>query len=115
MGSELGGDTLNVSNKRRRELYVTETLTIRPRMLLVSRPASTLSPVSASGVRRLTVRLGGSCAVIVMARGVRRTAHVSSGATFFLLKRMIRFSSASGLFSVPSSGHARSCVAKEFN
>lgn len=83
-------------------------------MLLVSRPTSTLSPVSATGMRRLVRRLGGRCAVIVIARGVRRTTHIDSGATFFCLKRVMRCSGAGGVFAGPRGRTARGCVAKEF-
>lgn len=85
-----------------------------PSILLVSRPTSTLSPVSATGIRRLVRRLGGSCAVIVMARGVRRTTHMDSGATFFCVNRVIRFSGAGGVFAGPRGRTARGCVAKHF-
>lgn len=85
-----------------------------PSILLVSRPTSTLSPVSATGMRRLVRRLGGRCAVIVIARGVRRTTHIDSGATFFCVNGVIRCSSAGGVFAGPNGRTARGCVAKHF-
>lgn len=81
-------------------------------MLLVSRPASTLSPVTAGRVRKLVSRLGGRIAVLVIARGVSRTVHVSSHSVFVCVNRLVRCSGARGVFGSPTSRHAETCLAK---
>lgn len=69
-----------LSNKRRRQITVTETLIGRPGILLLSRPLNTLS----TGVHgRVRVRLGGvrermKVAFVCIARSRRRTLSVSS-------------------------------------
>ncbi len=64
-----------LSNKRGREVTVTNVVTLRPRYLILSRPATVLSPGKHTRVVGAILHLGGrgNVAIILVARCVRRT------------------------------------------
>lgn len=97
----------HLSNNRRRHITVTHTLTVHPRIVLFSRPASTLSPRLINrilgAVHRLTRR---GHAVIVIARRVDFTQSITSQTVFVSRKQVIRRKTTGTLFTSPRRPHA---------
>lgn len=79
-----------LSNNRRRQITVIQTLTVRPRLVLFSRVASTLSPLLINRILRSIHRLGRrNVAVLVTARRVTFTHSITSH-IYFLSNNIIR-------------------------
>lgn len=81
-----------LSNNRYRHITITHTVVNGPRVVLTSRPANGLSSEVKTRIVRLLRQLGGRSkqAVIVIARGRRRTGRASQAIHFFS-KRRIRW------------------------
>lgn len=79
-----------LSNNRYRHMTVTHTVVNGPRVVLTSRPANGLSSGVNTRIVRLLRRLGGRSkhAVIVIARGRRRTGRASHAIHFFSKHRI---------------------------
>lgn len=97
-----------LSNKRGREITVMHTLVVRPRMLLLSRVATTLSPRVIERMLSIILSLTGRKeAVIVIARRVRFTGTMTSHIAFLRNKGVMRRKSPGGLFRGPRASHLR--------
>lgn len=97
-----------LSNKVRRHIKLTHTLTGSPRVLLVSRTFSTLSPLVHMRVRSrvLTLRSGVGGAVIFVARSLDRTVGLNSHVTVVESKRIIRIKASRRVLARPTG----SCI-----
>lgn len=98
----------DLSNKRGRHMTVIHTLTVGPRILLFSRPASTLSP----RVMKRMLRLVGSIttrnvAVIMMARRVNFTQRITGHILFFDSNCVARSNAPRRIFGRPGSPELR--------
>lgn len=96
-----------LSKNRGREITVTETLTVGPRMVLFSRPASTLSPRVIKRMLSIVGSLmGRKVAVIIMARRVKFTGGIDSEIVFVSRNMVIRSRSPERLFRGPGRREA---------
>lgn len=97
-----------LSNKRHREIKITETFTASSSLVLVSRPFSTLSPLAERRLRSRVIGLRGRCrgAVMFIARSVSRTVGYTSGVYFVRGKAIVRFSGARRVLERPTG----SCI-----
>lgn len=88
-----------LSNKRVQQITVTNILTVRPDILVLSRPATKLSPRTDASLLSLISRLRrGNAAVLVVARRVRRTTHFTSRILMVGRKRGTTFVAPRRLF-----------------
>lgn len=96
-----------LSKKRRRQINVTHTVTLSPRLLLFSRPASTLSPRLIKSILGIVQRLtSANRAVVVIARRVRFTRRITSGIIFVTSNMIIRTNAPTRIFSSPGRRQA---------
>lgn len=99
----------SLSNNRGREITVTHTLTVGPRVVLFSRPASTLSPRVINSILRIVGGLTGrNVAVIIIARRVNFTERIKRHIVFVSNKCVIRRNAPARMFNGPRGPHARS-------
>lgn len=97
-----------LSNNRGRHITVIHTLTVRPRVLLFSRIATTLSPRVIHRIRSIVLSLTGrNHAVVVIARRVRFTHTVTSHIVFLSNNGVIRRDAPRTFFSRPGARHTR--------
>ncbi len=105
--SETGTCPDRLSNKRGRQVTVIHTLYVGPRIVLFSRPASTLSPRVINRILRIVGRLTGrNVAVTIMARRVNFTHRITSHIVFVTRKDVIRRKAPRGVFAGPGGRHA---------
>lgn len=96
----------HLDNNRGRHMTVTHTLTVRPGMLLLSRPASTLSPRVIGRMLSIVGRLtGANVAVILIARRVNFTGSISSAICFVSNNCLVRDNAPSRIFGRPGARH----------
>lgn len=100
---------VRLSNKRRRQITVTQTLTVSPSLVLFSRPASTLSPRLINRILSIVHGLTDSnVAVIIIARRVKFTQRTKSVLTFVSTNIITRVNRPQRLLTGPRAGHFRS-------
>lgn len=91
-----------LSNNRGRQITVMHTVLVRPRVVLLSRVATTLSPRVMERMLRMMLRLtGAKVAVLVIARRVRFTHSMTSEIVFVSGKGVMRRGAPRRFFSGP--------------
>lgn len=100
------GCPYRLSNNRRRQITVTHTLVLSPRLLYFSRPADTLSPRVANRILGIVEGLTRSNgAVLVIARRVKFTHRISGGIVCVRRNIVTRRKAPRRVFSGPGDSH----------
>lgn len=102
LGSRLlRGSPFSLSNNRGEETTVTNIVTVGPRILILSRPATNLSPVNESILLDRVIRCRGrhGGAIVLMSRDVRSVTEITSGVVIVGGSGLIVFSGAGRIFS----------------
>ncbi len=103
----LRGSPFSLSNNRGHEITVTNMVTVRPGVVIFSRPATNLSPRNERRVVGIVGRCHGTfgTAIMVVSRDVRSVTRVTSGLLILSGNRIIVFSGARGVFTHNSRLH----------
>ena len=94
-------NALGLSGGQQQRLYITHTLAVEPKVLLMDEPTSALDPISTSRIEELALQLKEKYTIIIVTHNMQQAVRISDSTAFFLLGELVEFGETEKLFSQP--------------
>jgi phosphate transport system ATP-binding protein len=98
----LGLSALRLSLEQKQKLCIARLLAVKPDVLLMDEPCSTLDPQATARVEELMRELKNKYTIIIVTHNMQQAARVSDETGFMLLGEMVEFGLTRQIFTAPS-------------
>jgi phosphate transport system ATP-binding protein len=92
---------LGLSLEQKQRLCIARLVAVKPDVLLMDEPCSTLDPQATSRIEELMRELKNNYTIIIVTHNMQQAARVSDDTGFMLLGELIEFGKTEGLFTKP--------------
>ena len=103
-----------LSGGQQQRLCVARAIAVRPEVLLLDEPASSLDPASTSRIEELIAELKRDYTILIVTHNLQQAARVSDYTAFLYLGKLVEFGRTDDMFKHPSSEHTASYIAGRF-
>jgi phosphate transport system ATP-binding protein len=97
----LNEPALRLSLEQRQRLCIARLIAIKPDVLLMDEPCSTLDPQSTARIEELLRELKNNYTIIIVTHNMQQAARVSDDTGFMLLGELIEFGKTEQIFTAP--------------
>jgi len=98
---KLKSSALSLSLEQRQRLCIARLIAVKPDVLLMDEPCSTLDPQATARVEELMRELKSNYSIIIVTHNMQQAARVSDDTGFMLLGELIEFGKTSEIFTAP--------------
>jgi phosphate transport system ATP-binding protein len=102
VADRLGDSPFRLSGGQQQLLCLARALAVRPDIILLDEPTSSLDPVSTEAVEELLSRLVPKLTVVIVTHNLAQAKRLSRGTIFFYQGRMVETGPTAELFATPS-------------
>jgi phosphate transport system ATP-binding protein len=102
VADRLGDSPFRLSGGQQQLLCLARALAVRPDIILLDEPTSSLDPVSTEAVEELLSRLVPKLTVVIVTHNLAQAKRLSHGTIFFYQGRMVETGPTAELFASPS-------------
>ena len=99
---KLSKNALSMTLEQQQRLCIARLVAVRPEVLLMDEPCSTLDPISIQKIEELMQVLKKDFSIVIVTHNMQQAARVSDETGFFLLGEMIEFGETKRLFTAPA-------------
>ncbi|MDD5775719.1 MAG: phosphate ABC transporter ATP-binding protein PstB [Candidatus Omnitrophica bacterium] len=92
---------LSLSLEQKQKLCIARLIAVKPEVLLMDEPCSTLDPQATARIEELMRELKRDYTIIIVTHNMQQAARVSDQAGFMLLGEMIEFGATAQVFTAP--------------
>lgn len=92
---------LRLSLEQKQRLCIARLIAVRPEVLLMDEPCSTLDPQATSRIEELMRELKSNYTIIIVTHNMQQAARVSDDTGFMLLGELIEFGKTEAIFTAP--------------
>lgn len=92
---------LSLSLEQKQKLCIARLIAVKPEVLLMDEPCSTLDPQATARIEELMRELKRDYTIIIVTHNMQQAARVSDEAGFMLLGEMIEFGATAQVFTAP--------------
>lgn len=92
---------LALSLEEKQRLCIARTLAIKPDVILMDEPCSTLDPIATQKIEETARELKEKYTIVIVTHNMQQAARISDDAGFMLLGRLIEFGQTKDLFTNP--------------
>jgi phosphate transport system ATP-binding protein len=93
---------LGLSGGQQQRLVIARAIAIRPEVLLLDEPASSLDPISTLRIEELVDQLAADYTIVIVTHNMQQAARVSDYTAFLYLGELVEFDDTDTLFTNPS-------------
>jgi phosphate transport system ATP-binding protein len=111
---KLHASAYSLSGGQQQRLCIARALAVKPEVLLMDEPCSALDPIATAKIEDLLYSLRGTCTIIIVTHNLQQAARVSEHTAFFLMGRLVEFSSTTEMFSTPRNKETEDYVTGRF-
>ena len=97
----LDQSALGLSGGQQQRLVIARAIAVKPSVLLLDEPASSLDPISTLKIEELINQLKSDYTIIVVTHNMQQAARVSDQTAFLYLGQLIEFNDTDALFTNP--------------
>lgn len=97
----LNGPALRLSLEQKQRLCIARLIAVKPEVLLMDEPCSTLDPQATARVEELMRELKNKYTIIIVTHNMQQAARVSDDTGFMLLGELIEFGKTGQVFEAP--------------
>jgi len=97
----LGQSAMMLSGGQQQRLCIARALAIKPDVLLMDEPTSSLDPISTAKIEELIEELKEKYTIIIVTHNMQQAARISDDTGFFYLGELIEYSPTEKLFTTP--------------
>ena len=94
---------LGLSGGQQQRLCIARALAVKPKILLMDEPTSSLDPISTSKIEDLISELKSKLTIVIVTHNMQQAVRVSDKTAFFLLGELIEYADTGKMFSFPIS------------
>ncbi len=98
---KLHKSALRLSLEQRQRLCIARLIAVKPEILLMDEPCSTLDPQATARVEELMRELKNNYTIIIVTHNMQQAARVSDDTGFMLLGELIEFGRTTDIFTAP--------------
>ncbi len=98
---KLNKPALRLSLEQKQRLCVARLIAVKPDVLLMDEPCSTLDPQATSRIEELMRELRNNYTIIIVTHNMQQAARVSDDTGFMLLGELIEFGRTEDIFTKP--------------
>ncbi len=98
---KLNKSALSLSLEQKQRLCIARLIAVRPEILLMDEPCSTLDPQATSRVEELMRELKNNYTIIIVTHNMQQAARVSDETGFMLLGELVEFGKTQDIFTSP--------------
>jgi phosphate transport system ATP-binding protein len=98
---KLGEPALSLSLEQKQRLCIARLIAVKPDVLLMDEPCSTLDPQATARVEELMRELKNRYTIIIVTHNMQQAARVSDDTGFMLLGELIEFGKTQEIFTAP--------------
>ncbi len=99
----LHGPALRLSLEQKQRLCIARLIAVKPEVLLMDEPCSTLDPQATSRIEELMRELKNNYTIIIVTHNMQQAARVSDDTGFMLLGELIEFGRTEEIFTAPKN------------
>ncbi len=97
----LNKSALRLSLEQKQRLCIARLIAVKPEVLLMDEPCSTLDPLATSKIEELMRELKNNYTIIIVTHNMQQAARVSDDTGFMLLGELIEFGKTEQIFTAP--------------
>ncbi|MFA6358280.1 MAG: phosphate ABC transporter ATP-binding protein PstB [Candidatus Omnitrophota bacterium] len=98
---KLNKSGLSLSLEQKQRLCIARLIAVRPEILLMDEPCSTLDPQATSRIEELMRELKNNYTIIIVTHNMQQAARVSDETGFMLLGELVEFGKTENIFTSP--------------
>jgi len=98
---KLKSSALSLSLEQKQRLCIARLIAVKPDVLLMDEPCSTLDPQATARIEELMRELKSNYSIIIVTHNMQQAARVSDDTGFMLLGELIEFGKTSEIFTAP--------------
>jgi phosphate transport system ATP-binding protein len=111
---KLDRQALSLSGGQQQRLCVARSMAVRPEVLLLDEPASSLDPISTAKLEDTIVSLKREVAIVIVTHNLQQAARISDRTAFMFLGRLIEYGTTERMFNNPRTARAADYVTGRF-
>ncbi|MFT6850814.1 MAG: phosphate transport system ATP-binding protein [Sphingobacteriales bacterium] len=110
----LKSSATSLSIGQQQRLCIARTITVKPKVLLLDEPTSSLDPVSALAIEKLMLELKKEYSIIFVTHNIQQASRIADNIVFLCDGKVIEAGPKSQMFENPSNEKTRSYLNSEF-
>jgi len=111
---QLSRDGFSLSGGQQQRLCIARTIAIKPEVILLDEPCSSIDPISSAKIEETIDELKSSHTIVIVTHNLQQAARVSDFAGFMLLGRLVEFDSTVNMFVRPSDPQTQRFITGRF-
>ena len=100
---KLHHSAMALSGGQQQRLCIARALAIKPDVLLMDEPCSSLDPIATAKIEDLIFELRRTCTIVIVTHNMLQAARISDYVAFFLQGKLVEFSPAKTVFQNPEN------------
>lgn len=112
--NKLDKNALNLSLEQQQRLCIARLLPVKPEILLMDEPCSTLDPIATERIEELMRVLKENYTIIIVTHNMQQAARVSDDTGFMLLGQLIEFDKTQSIFTNPKDNRTDDYITGRF-
>jgi phosphate transport system ATP-binding protein len=105
---------LDLAPEQQQRLCIARLLSIRPQIILMDEPCSTLDPIATTHIEELLLELAKEYTILIVTHNMQQAARISERAAFMCLGELVEYDLTSKIFSNPSKKQTEDYVSGKF-
>lgn len=105
---------LELSGGQKQRLCIARALAVKPHILLMDEPASSLDPIATARIEELILSLKRDYTIIIVTHNMQQAARVSDYTAFFLMGEMVEYDKTEKIFKNPKDQRTEDYITGRF-
>jgi phosphate transport system ATP-binding protein len=110
----LNASALGLSGGQQQRLCIARALAVKPEVLLMDEPCSSLDPIATLKIEELITQLSSEYTIIIVTHNMQQAARVSQYTGFFLNGKLIEYAPTTTLFEHPQKKETEDYISGRF-
>lgn len=111
---KLKKSALTLTLEQRQRLCIARVIAVRPQIILLDEPCSSLDPVATQRIEELMMQLKDTYTIVIVTHNMQQAARVSQDTAFMLLGKLIEFDATEKIFTNPARKETDDYVSGRF-
>lgn len=111
---ELKKPAVKLSGGQQQRLCIARTVVLRPEVILMDEPCSSLDPISTSKIEELILSLKSNYTIVIVTHNMQQAQRISDKAAFMYLGELIEFDTCENIFKNPKKELTKNYVGGHF-
>lgn len=111
---KLKKSALDLTLEQQQRLCIARVIAVKPEIILLDEPCSSLDPVSTQRIEELMMQLKDKYTIVIVTHNMQQAARISEDTAFMLLGELIEFDKTEKIFTNPSQKQTDDYVSGRF-